>query len=87
MEASKEYKSLQERATIRSVPISATKVKDYTNFLNISTKLNGVGGSNMLISNSHQLTLLFQLDSSSLAVKKHTPVVKPPKSDIFKPVK
>lgn len=52
MQTAKEFEKSQlkksdglERATIRSVPISVTKAKDYTNFLNISTKLNGVGGS------------------------------------------
>lgn len=61
--------SPDKAGTIRSVPISTTKAKDYTNFLNISTKLNGVGGN-----------------SSSLAVKKHSPVIKAPKTDIFKAV-
>lgn len=47
MESNRDFGKTQNKdsPTIRSVPISTTKAKDYTNFLNISTKLNGVGGS------------------------------------------
>ena len=60
-------------------PFKAPANKDYTSLLNISTKFNGLGGSNSCFL-SHIKILL---DTSSLAIKKQKEQTKPKKTGVY----
>ena len=59
------------------------KPKDFTSFLNISTKFNGTGGSTKKIKNSNNIKFI-HLDTTSLAIKKDKPVHKVDSTGIFR---